>query len=494
MNPKGRRNGGNNRRKNRQQTQNPNGKDDEQTRIVPNLLNEDEDEISDEEHEDIENEQQQQSAFTTTQRHQNKTIEESIQSSKPQASITPVKQPHRSNHVKFSSNQHDYYPKSSSYNNYSNYNSLPPRFQRQQRERGHTPHRHRRRGSGGQQQQQPKRFSFSPEAAERDNEFIPSSVIEQQSLTPPPEEQPIQQQAPSPQMYNHQIDTRQMKYIQRPEYFMHNGYSSESDIVTGTFIRKKTLNRTVEFHLLTSVDSSQAMGNTSMSSAVSTPMSSESSLQRLDLVRSLSSSHSLLEELITIFDTTSFSSDELELILNKITTKHVLDKHDVQRILTTAKNNKTLERILEETYRSQAKILAIELQSEKNRVLELTKTNSDLETTIRQFQQQQPNSIAQYQQAILPYQMQLRRLADENARLQHQLHAYAMLPATLNELKQQHYILSEQIRQITLRNSALENEAAESQRASKHAAEIYKKGLLIMRFFSLKMLFVLFSS
>jgi SMC interacting uncharacterized protein involved in chromosome segregation len=99
-----------------------------------------------------------------------------------------------------------------------------------------------------------------------------------------------------------------------------------------------------------------------------------------------------------------------------------------------------------------------------------------MENTIRQFQQQQPSNMAQYQQMILPYQMQLRRLADENARLQHQLHAYSMFPATLNELKQQQQVLNEQIRQMTLRNSALENEVADSERASKHAAEIYKKG------------------
>jgi hypothetical protein len=99
-----------------------------------------------------------------------------------------------------------------------------------------------------------------------------------------------------------------------------------------------------------------------------------------------------------------------------------------------------------------------------------------METTIRQFQQQQPNNMVQYHQMILPYQMQLRRLADENTRLQHQLHAYSMLPATINELKQQQHIANEQIRQMAIRNSALENEVAESERASKNAAEIYKKG------------------
>jgi SMC interacting uncharacterized protein involved in chromosome segregation len=99
-----------------------------------------------------------------------------------------------------------------------------------------------------------------------------------------------------------------------------------------------------------------------------------------------------------------------------------------------------------------------------------------MENTIRQFQQQQPNNMVQYQQMILPYQMQLQRLADENTRLQHQLHAYSMMPATINELKQQQHILNEQIRQMSIRNSALENEVADSERASKHAAEIYKKG------------------
>ena len=154
----------------------------------------------------------------------------------------------------------------------------------------------------------------------------------------------------------------------------------------------------------------------------------------------------------------------------------------MQHVIQTVKSDKTLERILEETYRSQAKILAIELQTEKNRVLELTKSNADMENVIRQFQQQQPNNLAQYQQMTLHFQMQLRRLADENARLQHQLHAYAMMPATLNELKQQQHVYNEQIRQMTIRNSALEHEVAESEKASQRAAEIYKKGELV-RFF-----------
>ncbi|CAF4050999.1 unnamed protein product, partial [Adineta steineri] len=215
--------------------------------------------------------------------------------------------------------------------------------------------------------------------------------------------------------------------------------------------------------------------NNSRSPLLSTSIGSQSSLQRLDLIRSLATSHGLIDELVSIFDTITFSSDELDLILSKIATKHISDKHDLQRLLSSTKSDKTLERILDETYRSQAKILAIELQTEKNRILELTKSNSEMENTIRQLQQQQPQNMVQYQQMILPYQMQLQRLADENTRLQHQLHAYSMLPASINELKQQQHILTEKIRQMTIRNSALENEVADSERASKHAAEIYKK-------------------
>ncbi len=226
-------------------------------------------------------------------------------------------------------------------------------------------------------------------------------------------------------------------------------------------------------------DTPSMAGNTSISPILSTSTGSQSSsLQRLDLVRSLATSHVLLDELIAIFDTISFSSEELELILNKIATKHILDKHDLQRLISTTKSDKTFERIIDETYRSQAKILAIELQTEKNRTLELTRSNADMENTIRQLlqQQQQPNTMIQHQQMMLSYQMNFRRLADENAQLKHQLNAYAMMPATLNELKQQHMILNEQVRQMTIRNSALENEAAKSEQASKHAAEIYKKG------------------
>ena len=202
------------------------------------------------------------------------------------------------------------------------------------------------------------------------------------------------------------------------------------------------------------------------------------------MIRSLPSPNEILDKLISIFDTVSFSSNEFELLISKIATKHILNKQEIQRLLTATKADQSLERILDETYLNQVKILAVELQAEKSRVLELTKLNSDMDHTIRQLQQQQSQtpSPVQYQHMILSYQAQIRRFADENARLQYQLNAYSMMPATINELKQQHQLLGEQLRQIQIRNSALENEAAESERASKHAAEIYKKGQLIIRF------------
>ncbi len=214
------------------------------------------------------------------------------------------------------------------------------------------------------------------------------------------------------------------------------------------------------------------------SSSTAAPQSTESQLssKQSDLVRSLSPSNLLLDEVVSLFDTTSFSSDDLELILNKITTKYRLNKQDWQRLVSTnTKNETTIERILDEAYRSQAKILAIELQTEKNRVLELAKVNADMDQTIRQLQQSN-HQMVPYQQTILSYQMQIRRQTDENARLVHQLHAYSIMPASINELKQQQMILNEQLRQLAIKNSNLEHEIADGERASKHAAQIYKKG------------------
>jgi SMC interacting uncharacterized protein involved in chromosome segregation len=98
-----------------------------------------------------------------------------------------------------------------------------------------------------------------------------------------------------------------------------------------------------------------------------------------------------------------------------------------------------------------------------------------MDNTIRQLQQPN-NNMLPYQQTILSYQMQIRRVTDENARLVHQLHAYSIMPASINELKQQQIILNEQLRQIMFKNSNLEKEIADGERATKHAAEIYKKG------------------
>jgi len=99
-----------------------------------------------------------------------------------------------------------------------------------------------------------------------------------------------------------------------------------------------------------------------------------------------------------------------------------------------------------------------------------------MDNTIRQLQQQPNNNMLSYQQTILSYQMQIRRVTDENARLAHQLHAYSIMPASINELKQQQIILNEQLRQIIIKNNNLEKEIADGERATKHAAEIYKKG------------------
>lgn len=131
--------------------------------------------------------------------------------------------------------------------------------------------------------------------------------------------------------------------------------------------------------------------------------------------------------------------------------------------------------LLDETYRSEAKILAVELQTEKNRVYELSKINADLDVAIRQLQQPNPN-IPSYQQTILHYQMHIKRLTDDNTRLVHQLHAYSIMPASINELKQQHVILNEQLRQINMRNNNLEKEISDGERARRQQAEIYQKG------------------
>ena len=157
--------------------------------------------------------------------------------------------------------------------------------------------------------------------------------------------------------------------------------------------------------------------------------------------------------------------------MNKLTTKYLTTKQDWQH---TNKTDTTLERILDETYRSQAKILAIELQTEKSRLAELSKINTDLENTLRQIQQPNPH-LTQYQQTISQYQMEIHRLTDENAQLVHQLHIYSMMPMTINECKQQQIVFNEQIKQLTARNHTLEQEIADGERATKQAAEIYKK-------------------
>ncbi|UJR30157.1 hypothetical protein I4U23_017697 [Adineta vaga] len=339
-----------------------------------------------------------------------------IQPSKPQANVVPVKQTQAS--ILSSNISLDKTSKSNgnlsspSYNiyAYSGHNSVPPRFQQRQQKDFNATQKLRRRKASTPI----KKSSIQPESAARQNDFIP-------------------------------LTTRQQSTNQ-------NGYSSESDNLSET-------------------PSTIHTDNINRSSTISTSTDSQ-----LSLLRSSSTPNTIIDELVTLFDSVSFSSEELEVILNKITTKQLLNRQDWQRLLATnsAKTDKAIERILEETYRSQAKILAIELQNEKNRVLELTKVNSEMDNAIRQLQQPN-NTLIPYQQTIHSYQIQLRRLTDDNARLAHQLHACSMMPGSINELKQQQQILNEQLQQLTMRNSTLEKEVSDGDRASKHAAEIYRK-------------------
>jgi len=257
MNQQGRRSSINNRRKNtrnankkkQQQTTNiylnNNGvTDEEQKRVLPEI--ETENDEKQEEQQNIEDinqtkpivslpthvEDEQQPTMEIKQRNKNKSInkpslpsskEESIISAKPQASVAPVKQSPQIrdslNNCKPSQNQQNNNLKSnghlpsSSYNiyTYSAYNPLPPRF-RQQKEAAYASQKHRRRRGGGP----PKRSSFPPDSAARSNDFIPAS-LRQQTI-------------------NNNHPESLVNCPQQQELSINNGYSSESDILTGKIL------------------------------------------------------------------------------------------------------------------------------------------------------------------------------------------------------------------------------------------------------------------
>jgi hypothetical protein len=150
---------------------------------------------------------------------------ESIVPSKPQASVAPVKQiPLMEvpiNNLKSSQNHQDNYPKSnghvsSSQNiyTYSAFNPLPPRFQQQrqqqQKEAASAAQKYRRRRGG----RQSKRSSFPPDSAARSNDFVPASLRQQD-------------------INDNQTEPLVKFTQQQQESSINNGYSSESDILTG---------------------------------------------------------------------------------------------------------------------------------------------------------------------------------------------------------------------------------------------------------------------
>lgn len=348
---------------------------------------------------------------------------ESILPSKPKASVAPVKQSYPSTTDQSKDlRRNNHHSKSNGnasighFHSHQEYNPLPPRFQQQR------------------QQKFLARKSKNPSSGRPNDSFKRQQYYQEQ------------------QHFNnhHPIDS-----------LSQNGYSSESDALTG-----KISSSSHQFIIHSHLESS--------STAPPPSIESQHSSKRSDILPT--SSNHTLDECMSLFDNTSLNADQLELILNKILTKHMRNKQDRQQQQSSPNRpDNTLQSLLDETYHNQAKILALELQSEKNRVHELSKINADLDTTIRQLQQPNPN-IPSYQQTILQYQMHTKRLTDENARLVHQLHTYSIMPASINELKQQYYILSEQLRQITMRNSHLEQEIIDAEQAKKQAAEIYYKG------------------
>lgn len=377
----------------------------------------------------------------------------SIVLTKPKANVAPVKQIASSNHsanLESTQIQHTNNYKSvenqlpsNNMHSYIDHNSVPLKFQQQQQEtETFNAQKFRRKKSSTPTKKSSIRFD--PITRHKD---IPMSKPKTNN--------------------NIRHDLCPQSYPQ--DSFNSNGYSSESDILSGrtNFLISDNSNL---FFIAESPSTINSI-NHNQNSVLSTSAESQCSSKEDNARHTLAASNNLLNKLVSIFDNASFSPEELELIFKKL-----INKQAANRLLPTKmKNEKTIERILEEKYHSQVKILAIELQMEKNRVLELTKSNVELNHTIKHFQQTN-DAMAPYQQTVSSYQMQLKRLTDENARLVHQLHAYSMMPNTITELRQQQQLLDEQIRQISMRNSTLEQEIADGERAKKQAAEIYKKG------------------
>ena len=167
------------------------------------------------------------------------------------------------------------------------------------------------------------------------------------------------------------------------------------------------------------------------------------SMKTFDSTRSIAGSNISIDQLLSILDKNSLSSDELKFLLNKAMTKQSLENDNQQQcfVSPTTKNDKLIERLINENNRNQVKLLSLELQNEKTRVYELIKKNGEMEHSIQHLQSQQPNGIqVQYQQTVTSYQIELKRLSDENNQVMHQLHLYSMMPTTMNELKQQNQL------------------------------------------------------
>jgi hypothetical protein len=200
-----------------------------------------------------------------------------------------------------------------------------------------------------------------------------------------------------------------------------------------------------------------------------------------DLVKALPTSQTVVTELMSALDAFPLSTDELDIIMHKIANKQSVIKQDWaklqhgQKVDPQAHIGQILDesaRAYEEDMKNNAMKRIIELTDERNndkrRIAELVKETNEKDNNL-QVLRVQLNSVQHPQQQLQSYQVEFKRLTEENMQLKQRLSQQHQQLSSLNlthnnnnnnndSTNVQVRVLTEQIKKLSVDNGNLEKQ------------------------------------
>jgi hypothetical protein len=217
--------------------------------------------------------------------------------------------------------------------------------------------------------------------------------------------------------------------------------------------------------------------NTNPLSVKQPPIPAASPTKLADLVKALPTSQAVVTELMSALDAFPLSTDELDIIMHKIANKQSVIKQDWSKLQHGQKVDPQahIGQVLDESARAYEadmktnamkliKELTDERSNDKHRINELMKETNEKDLNI-QVLHAQLNSRQHPQQQIQSYQVEFKRLSEENMQLKQQQHFQQQQLSSLNFMNNngdstniQVRVLSDQIKKLSVDNGNLEKQ------------------------------------